>query len=339
MPIQIAEFPSPSRSSKLRTISIEGSPDVLKSKGKAVNPPPMFMGNIITEPKTPVRRNKTTALLPLLGEDSPVSKTTFAIDKNSPSLNKKNAAFKTSVRPPIQGSIIEVFRSTDEKQKKSSLVVESSLKPTANTSRMIVFVPESPLKFNASATSQSMFSGNASKKTTSGRITIVNGQCADPMPMQLTIDCETQPQNTTILPIAEFESPLRQTPSSEALNTYLTDVTTVKINKRSKEIYEQVDKRRKSRLKHLQRCTKIKVNPKQVIFVGGVNRFSDANYDYMIRVNGGEMDLSRLEAPARLLVYSFDTSRDSSSRRVFFVGEAVLSMKTQVSLTAMRLLA
>jgi len=57
---------------------------------------------------------------------------------------------------------------------------------------------------------------------------------------------------------------------------------------------------------------KISVEPKNIAFICGINRFSDENYEYMIRVNSGTTNLSTLIGPIELQIHSFDVSPISS---------------------------
>jgi hypothetical protein len=79
---------------------------------------------------------------------------------------------------------------------------------------------------------------------------------------------------------------------------------------------------------------KVKVDPKKVIFICGINRFSDANYEYMVRVNGGDINLSELRVPVRLNV-QMDVRSMSSSNRPVIIGEASYHVESQDSVIAM----
>jgi hypothetical protein len=67
----------------------------------------------------------------------------------------------------------------------------------------------------------------------------------------------------------------------------------------------------------------VNVNPKEVKFVCGINRYKDDNYDYMLRVDNGRTDLSTFTKPFKLNILAYDVGNIKGAfDRLVLVGKA-----------------
>jgi hypothetical protein len=67
----------------------------------------------------------------------------------------------------------------------------------------------------------------------------------------------------------------------------------------------------------------VRVDPKKIRFICGINRYKDDNYEYMLRVDDGQTDLSTFSTPFKLNIFAYDVSNIKETfDRLVLIGEA-----------------
>lgn len=131
--------------------------------------------------------------------------------------------------------------------------------------------------------------------------------------------------NILVIPtISPSQKKSASPPTNFSLNTSYSPI------RKSQGLRGRLESEHKMQSRRSKTRMKIVVDPQNVRFICGINRFSDVNYDYMIRVNEGHANLSELLGPVKLHIYACDVSPISSFQRQVLVGEAKYDEQPQL---------
>lgn len=279
---------SPSRNSKRRSM-----PVIATYSQKKID----FKQHVNLAPESPSCRklSKRKSMSMVVAEASPkppIKKDEFAVVPETQSMTSRRASlsksrpYSSTIFAPQQSQLNSTSLSTQKR--KSTQLIATFDSPSRSSSRnQVTFAPESPLD----------------------SISIRRSSAVDLSKTLVIEELKSQSQATTVDD--------GTSPPFNPRAFYLPMDRSQKLTGRLGTLFE-IQSRRSQATK------KIKVDPKRVTFICGVNRFSDSNYEYMIRVNDGEVDLSAFLAPVRLNVH-IDVRPMTSFKQPVIIGEATVA--------------